>query len=212
MVQRLDRWSGLQDDGRLTDYPDLTASAWGSPLEGGPVVVHEGLYRASRTSEDGFDRWGDRRSESRTGDREQGEDVVHLSGRQPVAERVAAHEGAGLVVRRPSPTDGRVTIVELSDQGRALMPGLKAAWEQLAEQSIAGLTSTPLGRLTDVLTDLAARLTASAALQPSERCMLPGCSVMEAARFFGSVADDARVRSSARFTCERGGACREVGK
>ena len=70
-------------------------------------------------------------------------------------------EAAGLVVRRPSATDGRVTIVELSDQGQALLPRLKAAWQQLAEQTVAGLASTPLDELTEALTDVAASLTAS---------------------------------------------------
>src|ERR1700676_4517082 len=44
-------------------------------------------------------------------------------------------EAAGFVVRRPSLTDGRATIVELSDGGRALLPKLKAAWRHLAEQT-----------------------------------------------------------------------------
>src|ERR1700733_14485208 len=34
-------------------------------------------------------------------------------------------EAAGYVVRRPSPTDGRATIVELSDEGRSLLRELK---------------------------------------------------------------------------------------
>src|ERR1700722_824048 len=46
---------------------------------------------------------------------------------------------AGLVIRRPSPTDRRATVVELSDQGRALLPELKAAWARLAEQTVAAL-------------------------------------------------------------------------
>jgi DNA-binding MarR family transcriptional regulator len=76
---------------------------------------------------------------------------------------------AGLVIRRPSPTDRRATVVELSDQGRALLPELKAAWRRLAEQTVAGLATTPLGQLTDVLADLAASLDAShpAASHPS---------------------------------------------
>jgi hypothetical protein len=41
------------------------------------------------------------------------------------------------------------------------VPELKAAWRRLAEQTVAGLASTPLGQLTDVLADLAASLDAS---------------------------------------------------
>src|SRR4030081_578150 len=66
-------------------------------------------------------------------------------------------EAAGLVVR-PAPTDGRPTIVELSGRGRALLPRLKTAWRQVAEQTVNGLTSTSFGHVTEVLTNLAASL------------------------------------------------------
>ncbi len=56
-------------------------------------------------------------------------------------------EAAGLVVRRPSPTDGRATIVEL-----------KTAWRLVAEQTVNGLSSASLGHLTEVLSNLAASL------------------------------------------------------
>jgi DNA-binding MarR family transcriptional regulator len=62
------------------------------------------------------------------------------------------------VIRRSSPTDGRATIVELSDQGRALLVELKDAWREVAEQTVAGLTSTSVEELTTVLEDLAASL------------------------------------------------------
>jgi len=96
------------------------------------------------------------------GPRSQGQLAVS-SGCEPptITGSVRKLEAAGLVVRRPSPTDGRVTIVELSDQGQALLPRLKAAWQQLADQTVAGITSTPLDQLTDVLTDVAASLTTS---------------------------------------------------
>ncbi len=113
------------------------------------------------------------------GPRSQGQLAVS-SGCEPptITGSVRKLEAAGLVVRRPSPTDGRVTIVELSDQGQALMPGLKAAWQQLAEQTVAGLTSTPLQRLTDVLTDVAASLTTSGApaSEPAPRATSPNTS------------------------------------
>ena len=51
--------------------------------------------------------------------------------------------------------------MELSDQGQSLIPKLKAAWQQLGEQTVAGLTSTPVDQLTDVLIDVAASLTAT---------------------------------------------------
>ncbi len=98
------------------------------------------------------------------GPRTQGQ-LATASGCEPptITNSVRKLEAAGLVVRRPSPTDGRVTIVELSDEGRAVLPRLKTAWEQLAEHTIAGLTSTPLDQLTGALVDLAASLTTSGA-------------------------------------------------
>jgi len=96
------------------------------------------------------------------GARSQGQLAVS-SGCEPptITGSVRKLEAAGFVVRQPSPSDGRVTIVELSDQGQALMPKLKAVWQQLAEQTVAGLTSTPLDQLTKVLIDAAASLTAA---------------------------------------------------
>jgi len=70
-------------------------------------------------------------------------------------------EDAGLVARRPSPTDRRATLVELSDKGRALLPELQAAWCRVGEQTIASFTAIPLDQLTDVLADLAASLDTS---------------------------------------------------
>src|ERR1700680_3328563 len=72
--------------------------------------------------------------------------LAAASGYEPptITLSVRQLETAGLVVRRPSPTDGRATVVELSDEGRALLPKLKAAWRRLAEQTVAGLTSTSL--------------------------------------------------------------------
>ncbi len=91
--------------------------------------------------------------------------LAAASGYEPpsITESVRQLETAGLVVRRTSPTDARVTMVELSDQGRSLLPKVKAAWRQLAEQTIAGLRSTTVDHLTDVLTDLAASLTSTVA-------------------------------------------------
>jgi DNA-binding MarR family transcriptional regulator len=71
-------------------------------------------------------------------------------------------EAAGFVVRRPSLADGRATIVELSDEGRALLPNLKAAWCDVAEQTVAALT-IPVDQAISVLDDLAASLTAAQA-------------------------------------------------
>jgi DNA-binding MarR family transcriptional regulator len=91
--------------------------------------------------------------------------LAAASGYEPptITLSVRQLEAAGLVVRSSSLTDGRATIVELSDQGRALLPKLKAAWRQVAEQTIAGLKSTPTDQLTAVLHDLATSLASTVA-------------------------------------------------
>jgi len=96
------------------------------------------------------------------GPRSQGQLAV-ASGCEPptITGSVRKLEAAGLVVRRPSATDGRVTIVELSGHGHALIPALRAAWQQLADRSVAGLESTPVDLLGKALDDLAGSLTTS---------------------------------------------------
>jgi DNA-binding MarR family transcriptional regulator len=88
--------------------------------------------------------------------------LAAASGYEPptITLSVRQLEAAGLVLRRSSPSDGRATIVELSDQGWALLPKLKAAWRRVAEQTVAGLTSTSADQLTSVLDELAASLAA----------------------------------------------------
>jgi DNA-binding MarR family transcriptional regulator len=84
------------------------------------------------------------------------------SGYEPptITLSVRQLEAAGLVVRRPSSTDARATIVELTDAGRALLPKLKAAWRTVAERTVAGLRSISPEQLTGALEDLAASLSA----------------------------------------------------
>jgi DNA-binding MarR family transcriptional regulator len=86
--------------------------------------------------------------------------LATASGCEPptITGSVRRLEIAGLVVRRPSPTDGRVTIVELSDRGQSLVPALEAAWCELAERTLAGLSTDP-DRLTVSLDEMAAGLT-----------------------------------------------------
>jgi DNA-binding MarR family transcriptional regulator len=86
--------------------------------------------------------------------------LAAASGYEPptITLSVQQLESAGLVARRPSPTDGRVSIVELTKQGRALLPKVKAAWRQVAEQTVASLTSTSVDEVTAVLEDLAGSL------------------------------------------------------
>jgi len=85
--------------------------------------------------------------------------LAAASGCEPptITHSVRKLEAAGLVSRRPSADDARLSIVELSDQGKSLLPRLKAAWQQLAEQTVAGL-HTPLDVLLPVTLDLANNL------------------------------------------------------
>jgi DNA-binding MarR family transcriptional regulator len=92
--------------------------------------------------------------------------LATASGYEPptITLSVRQLEAAGLVARRQSPTDGRATIVELTDAGRALLPKLKAAWRHVAEQTVAGLTTVSVEQLTAALADLAASLSADDAV------------------------------------------------
>ncbi len=88
--------------------------------------------------------------------------LATASGYEPptITLSVRQLEAAGLVARRQSPTDGRATIVELTEMGRALLPKLRDAWRHVAEQTVAGLTTVSFEQLTAVLSDLAASLSA----------------------------------------------------
>ncbi len=86
--------------------------------------------------------------------------LAAASGYEPptITLSVQQLEALGLVARRSSPTDGRVSIVELTDDGRALLPKLKLAWRRVAEQTVAGVESASVGELLAVLEDLAGSL------------------------------------------------------
>src|SRR5207237_2527445 len=56
-------------------------------------------------------------------------ELAAASGYEPPTITLSVRQlaAAGLVVRRPSPTDGRATSVDLSARGRALQPNLQTA-------------------------------------------------------------------------------------
>ena len=85
--------------------------------------------------------------------------LAAASGCEPptITHSVRKLEAAGLVVRSASTADGRVMIVALSDRGRALLPQLRATWQELAERTTS-LSGTPLAALIDGLAGLAERL------------------------------------------------------
>jgi DNA-binding MarR family transcriptional regulator len=95
-----------------------------------------------------------------TGPHTQSELAV-MSGCEPPTISGCARklEAAGLVTRRPSTTDARATVVDLTDAGRALMPELKAVWRSLAERTIRAMSSEmSVAGLSDLLADLAASI------------------------------------------------------
>jgi MarR family transcriptional regulator, organic hydroperoxide resistance regulator len=51
-------------------------------------------------------------------------------------------ERAGLIERRPDPTDARISRVYLSERGRALEQPVLEVWKQLETQTVAGLSLT----------------------------------------------------------------------
>lgn len=68
--------------------------------------------------------------------------LVEALGVEPptVTKMLQRMEAAGLVERRPSPEDARVSLVYLTAQGRQTeLPVLKS-WEQLESRFVAGLT------------------------------------------------------------------------
>ena len=85
--------------------------------------------------------------------------LATASGCEPptITGSVRKLEDAGIVVRSPSPTDGRVTIVDLSERGRQLAPALREAWIELGERTVAE-AHIPVGQLTEVLRELARSL------------------------------------------------------
>jgi MarR family transcriptional regulator, organic hydroperoxide resistance regulator len=67
-------------------------------------------------------------------------------------------ETAGLVSRIPDPQDARAVIVALTARGREITSRIKELWRDLADETVAGLTDTPVDELLPVLADLARSL------------------------------------------------------
>ena len=56
-------------------------------------------------------------------------------------------EAKGLVVRESSPQDRRAIVIQLTEAGRALLPGLVAAFRGVQAQALEGLSEADLGCL-----------------------------------------------------------------
>lgn len=81
-------------------------------------------------------------------------------GCEPPTVTVMARKlvAAGLVSRRTSPEDARLSILELTDAGWGLVPRLKARWLELAESTVSGLTVMPVELLISALNELTEKL------------------------------------------------------
>jgi DNA-binding MarR family transcriptional regulator len=106
--------------------------------------------------------------------------LASASGCEPptITNSVRKLEARGFVVRRPSLTDGRVTIVELSDRGQELLTRLRRAWQELADRSVAHLAATSVEQLTPALVDLAHSLAAGGGPLP-EPAPLPSSPLQD---------------------------------
>lgn len=63
-------------------------------------------------------------------------------------------EASGAVRRRPAPTDKRASVVELTDDGRALAERVRELWRALAEETVAGLPPETVAQLPGILATL----------------------------------------------------------
>jgi MarR family transcriptional regulator, lower aerobic nicotinate degradation pathway regulator len=66
-------------------------------------------------------------------------ELVHYLARDRSTVTLQAMERAGLVVRRPSPTDKRAMVVEMTAAGAKAAPRAKAAWQELERRAVSGL-------------------------------------------------------------------------
>jgi DNA-binding MarR family transcriptional regulator len=64
-------------------------------------------------------------------------------------------EASGHIRRRSAPTDKRVSVVELTDSGRALVAEIHALWCVLAEETVAGVPAETAASLPGILATLA---------------------------------------------------------
>ncbi|WP_413405347.1 MarR family winged helix-turn-helix transcriptional regulator [Paenibacillus amylolyticus] len=78
-----------------------------------------------------------------------------------VAKSVRRLEDAGLVTRSRSKTDGRVTIVSLTEAGRALEDQVNNAWRQVEQITTAGLSDEEKNLLLSLSQKIAAQIDSS---------------------------------------------------
>ncbi|MRG58926.1 MarR family transcriptional regulator [Agromyces sp. CFH 90414] len=87
-------------------------------------------------------------------------DLVHsLDSDAPTMTRsIARLEKTGLVRRRPSETDRRVTIVEATEASRALRASVEHAWDELERRTVGTLPAERQAEILAALAELEANL------------------------------------------------------
>ncbi|WIX98472.1 MarR family winged helix-turn-helix transcriptional regulator [Amycolatopsis mongoliensis] len=89
---------------------------------------------------------------ARTGPRIQAQLSDALGCEPPsVTLMVRKLEASGHLRRGPAPSDKRASVVELTDQGRALAGQVKRLWCELAEETVAGLPDRTVAALPETL-------------------------------------------------------------
>jgi DNA-binding MarR family transcriptional regulator len=63
-------------------------------------------------------------------------------------------EASGHIRRKPAPSDGRASIVELTDSGKALADQVRQLWRDLAEETVTGLPDQTVAALPGILRTL----------------------------------------------------------
>src|SRR4051794_30823378 len=74
--------------------------------------------------------------------------------RPTIARLLARMEDDGLVARAPDPSDGRSSLISLSDDGRALLDSVRSRKDAFLAQRMRGLDAeerAPLGRAATIL-------------------------------------------------------------
>ncbi|WP_179395090.1 MarR family winged helix-turn-helix transcriptional regulator [Lacticaseibacillus absianus] len=91
-------------------------------------------------------------------------DIVDALDIRPssVSALVSKLEASGLITREPSATDKRVTLIQLTDQGRALIADSRDQKDKLSEALFASLDDSEQQQLAGLLRKLTAGLDAQA--------------------------------------------------
>jgi DNA-binding MarR family transcriptional regulator len=71
------------------------------------------------------------------------------------SRQVRSLEDAGLLVRSSHPSDGRASVLELTDAGRDALDGARAAWRRVVEEILSGWTIADRRALAPLLQRLA---------------------------------------------------------